>query len=245
MRFHDDEFAGRPAFDTAVSRALLAAVGSGRLAETLRLYRPDDVVAFSPFDSVAPGFAEAIAAARAAGFGAIRRLAGGRAAVFHRETLAFAWCRPTPEPRAGVEARFEELSALVVRALVRLGVDARIGAVPGEYCPGKWSVNARGRTKLMGVGQRLVRGAAHVGGVIVVGQSRRVREALVPVYEAMGVEWKPSTAGSLDEEVAGATCAEVARVLLEEFRRDRELVSLCIDEESMRQAAGWESQHTL
>ena len=53
-------------------------------------------------------------------------------------------------------------------ALCSLGVDARIGEVAGEYCPGKYSVNARGATKIMGVGQRLARHAAHVGGVIVV-----------------------------------------------------------------------------
>ena len=32
------------------------------------------------------------------------------------------------------------------------------GEVAGEYCPGQHSVNARGERKLMGVGQRLIRG---------------------------------------------------------------------------------------
>ena len=43
-------------------------------------------------DRARPGFREAVAAARSGGWEAILRLAGGRAAVFHRETIAFAWC---------------------------------------------------------------------------------------------------------------------------------------------------------
>ena len=57
----------------------------------------------------------------------------------------------------------------------RLGVDARVGEIPGEYCPGAYSVNARGVKKLMGVGQRLVPSAAHVGGVVVVNGANRVQ----------------------------------------------------------------------
>src|SRR5690606_18601198 len=148
----------------------------GEQPETLRLYRPDDVVAFSGLDAASAGFAEAVAAARAAGFGAALRLAGGRAAVFHSGTLAFAWAVPVADLRRGIQERFDAVSELIAAALRRLGVDARVGEVPGEYCPGAHSVNARGRVKLMGVGQRVVRGAAHVGGVVGVRDGARVRE---------------------------------------------------------------------
>ena len=90
-------------------------------------------------------------------------------------------------------------------ALARLGVDARVGEVPGEYCPGAFSVNARGRTKLAGVGQRLISGAAHLGGVVVVRDSAGVRDVLIPVYEALGLEWDPETTGSVEDEVPGVT----------------------------------------
>ena len=75
---HEESFPERPAFDTAVSRALLLAVGEGRSPAALRLYEPGDAVAFSLLDSVQPGFREAVAAARALGFDAMLRLAGGR-----------------------------------------------------------------------------------------------------------------------------------------------------------------------
>lgn len=245
LRFHDEAFPGRPAFDTAVSRALLSDVVAGRVAESLRLYRTDEVVAFSPLDAVSPGFEAAIVAARQAGFASIRRLAGGRAAVFHRETLAFAWCRRAEEPRAGVEARFADLAQRVERALVALGADARIGEVPGEYCPGGWSVNARGRKKLMGVGQRLVRNGAHVGGVVVVSASQRVRDALGPVYEALGIDWDPETAGSVSEEAMGVDCDDVVRALLREFECDHDLEPAAIDSQTLSCAEELEAAHAL
>ena len=218
MHFLDFGFAGRAAFDAAYSRALLELVATGAAPETFRLYQPDDVLAFSSVDAASAGFSKAVAAARAAGFEPALRLAGGRAAVFHRETLAFAWTIPAAESRDGIHARFEQISEIVVAALRRLGVDARIGEVPGEYCPGEYSVNARGARKLMGVGQRVIRGAAHVGGVIVVRDSDRVSKALGPVYDAMQLEWDPETAGSVEDELGVATRDEVAAALLVELR---------------------------
>ena len=89
----------------------------------------------------------------------------------------------------------------IERALRTLGVDARIGEVPGEYCPGDYSINARGETKLAGLGQRIIKGASHIGGVIVVGGAGRMRDVLVPVYEALGLDWDPGTTGSIEDEV--------------------------------------------
>jgi lipoate-protein ligase A len=214
VHFIDASFPGRPALDTAFSRALLDLVAAGEAPETFRLYRPDDVLAFSGIDATSPGFDAAVAAARAAGFAPSLRLAGGRAAVFHTGTLAFAWTLPTTEGRDGIHARFEELAALVAAALRRLGVDARIGEVPGEYCPGEHSVSARGAKKLMGVGQRVIRGAAHVGGVIVVDDSDRVREVLESVYAAMDFAWRPDTTGSIADEI-GATSLEAVAAAIE------------------------------
>jgi lipoate-protein ligase A len=245
LRVHRQGFPGKPAFDTAVSRALLAGAAAGRVPESLRLYRPDDVLAFSPLDAVRPGFARAVAAARDAGFEPVRRLAGGSAAVFHRETLAFAWCTPDPAPRLGIRRRFEVVAELAARALRRLGVDARVGAVPGEYCPGDHSVNARGRLKLMGVGQRIVRGAVHVGGVLVVRDGARVREALVPVYAALGIDWEPASAGSVEDEVPGVTRDDVAEALLAELARERVLREAVIEPAVLAHAESLAPDHRL
>jgi octanoyl-[GcvH]:protein N-octanoyltransferase len=111
----------------------------------------------------------------------------------------------------------------VVAALRDLGVDARVGEVPGEYCPGQHSVNARGKTKLMGVGQRILLGAAHVGGVIVVGGTDRVADVLIPVYEALGLEWDPTTTGSVEDEVPGISWEDMADAVLARFGQRLEL----------------------
>jgi octanoyl-[GcvH]:protein N-octanoyltransferase len=216
---YEESFPERPAFDTALSRALLLAVGEGRSPAALRLYDPGDVVAFSLLDRVQPGFREAVLAARARGFEAVLRLAGGRAAVFTRETLGFAWCVPDVEPRAHIGPRFEEIAGAVAAALRALGVDARVGAVPGEYCPGEHSVNARGKVKLAGIGQRIVRGAAHVGGVIVLGGGARIRAVLEPVYAKMSFAWDPATVGSLEAEVGPVPRAKLVEALLAELGR--------------------------
>src|SRR5256885_14457761 len=129
-------------------------VEAGEIPATFRLHRPPRILAFSKQDAASAGFARAVRAARDAGFEPVIRLAGGRAAVYHEETLALSWAVPDRRPSARTEARFRELADLLAAAIRGLGVDARVGEVPGEYCPGAWSVNARGATKLVGTGDR-------------------------------------------------------------------------------------------
>lgn len=236
-------FPGEAALDVAVSRALLEEVATGRRGEVLRLYQPDDVVAFSLTDAHKPGFAQAIEAARGAGFESSLRLAGGTAALFHRKTLAFAWCVPSDEPRQGIQERFERTAAWLSRGLARLGVDARMGEVPGEYCPGAHSVNARGERKLVGVGQRIVRGAAYVGGVIVVADSERVCRGLEPVYDALGLAFDPSTTGSVEDELGRVELDTVRDALLDELSRDHALVPGHLDDETLQAARSLEPNH--
>jgi lipoate-protein ligase A len=111
------------------------------------------------------------------------------------------------------------ISTLMADAFDALGVDARVGELPGEYCPGRWSVNVAGKVKVMGVGQRLVRGAAHIGGVVVVDQGHRIRDVLIPVYRALGLDWDPRTAGSLADRSPGITIPLVTESIESQFRR--------------------------
>jgi lipoate-protein ligase A len=236
-------FPQRPAFGTAVSEAILMRVAGGELPSTLRLHRRGRELAFSKQDRAAPGFESAVRAARAAGFEPVVRLAGGRAAAFHEGTLAFAWASPAQRPVAGTGERFEWLAGVITRALAGLGVDARAGEVPGEYCPGAWSVNARGEVKLAGIGQRLIRGGAHAGGVLVVTGSALLRAALGPVYEALDLDWDPRTAGSVEDEVPGIGVEDAERAILAELGRELELVEATIDSTTLDLAARLEQGH--
>jgi len=226
-----------------VSRAILERVAAGELPETLRLARPGEMVAFGKQDAVAAGYPAAVRAARAGGFAAVLRLAGGRPAVFHEGTIALAHAVPHPRPRAGIHARFEATAELIARALLRLGIDARVGEVSGEYCAGRYSVNSGGKRKLAGIGQRLVAGASHMGGVVVVDGADRVRRALVPVYRALALDWDPATAGAVAEEAPGATWDSVREALVDEYARRYELEEAELDEETLALARRLAAQH--
>ena len=219
-----DPYPDHPALDVAVSHSTLSAVARGDIQGVFRLHVPGPVLAFGRADRLQPGYPTAVRAAQANGFAAVERMAGGRAAVFHEETLAFAWALPEPEPREGIRERFETMAGLMVEAFQGLGIDARIGELPGEYCPGGWSVNVGGRVKVMGIGQRLVRGAAHVGGVVVVDDGERIRDVLIPVYRALQLDWDPRTCGALADRSPGLDKGKVIAAIIAAMSKRFELV---------------------
>lgn len=233
---------GSAAFDTAVSRAIMLRVAGGELPETFRLYRPSRIVAFGRQDERAAGFDRAVEAAKEKGFDAVVRLAGGRAAVFHEGTLSFAHAIPDQDVTSRTFERFRAMSDLMASALARLGVDARVGEVPGEYCPGEYSVNSEGHVKLVGIGQRLVSGAAHVGGVVVAEDGRSIRDVLVPVYEHLGLEWDPATASSVHHEV-GATWADVEHAIVSELEHRYDVGEGSLDDATLALAGSMEQDH--
>lgn len=208
-------------------------VALGELPETLRLTRPGRVVAFAKRDRLADGYPDAVAAAAAQGFGSIVRLAGGRAAVFGEGTLELAHAVPAPDARASIHERFAATAELLAEALAGLGVDARMGEVPGEYCPGRWSVNAAGERKLAGIGQRVVSGGAHVGTVIVVEGAEAVRQVLGPVYAALSLEWNPATVGAVADEVPGVGWEAVRDAVLAAYGERYSLYDDALDAETL------------
>ena len=243
VRLLRESFPADPALDTAVSRALLLRVAAGELPETLRIARPGPFVAFGKRDVVSQGYGKAVQGARAIGFEAIERLAGGRAAAFHEGTISFAHAIPDVDPRSRVEERFEVTAGLAAAALGRLGLDARVGEVEGEYCPGAHSVNARGERKLMGVGQRLVSGGVHVGGLIVVDAAERLNAVLAVVYESLGLSWRPAATGSVAEEAPGTTWDDVTAALIAEYENRQGLEVAELDEETLTLARRLAPEH--
>ncbi len=207
------------ALGTALSAAILQRVAAGEIPETARLGRPGRILTFGRRDVVSPRYPAAVEAARASGYDVVERIAGGRAAAYNGRALNLSRAHRDPSPAGATQARFGEMAELIRGALAGLGVDARIGEVPGEYCPGAFSVNAGGRTKLAGIGQRLIKGGAHVGCVVVAGGSDELREVLVPVYAALDLEWDPGTVGSVEDAVPGADPDDVEKALLAALAR--------------------------
>jgi lipoate-protein ligase A len=212
-----------PLLDAAIGPALLAAIGRAGGPDRLRLYRTAPTVAFSGRDCATPGIREAAAAAATAGFAAVRRGPGGRAAAYHRGALCLDHVS-AEDGRSDIRARFVGFGGLLVDALRAVGTDARLGPVPGEYCPGEFSINDGHGHKLVGTAQRLVRGAWLFGTVVLVTGAEPVRSVLLDTYRALGLDWNPATVGAVEDTVPGVTVADVQRAVLEAYARWGELV---------------------
>ena len=234
-----------PPLDLAVTHALLRRVAARDVPATMRLYRAGPTVAFGRLDALSDGFVHAVGAARAHGFTPVLRSVGGHAAAYTSEAIVYE--EITPQERLAVEVRerFEDVSGLLVAALGSLGVDARVGEIPGEYCPGEFSVNAGGKVKLVGIGQRVVARAALVSAVVVVRDGERVRAVLRDVNARLGVEWEPRTAGAVDDVVAGADVDAVRDALLSHRGRAVELRPASLDAGTLTLARELRERHEL
>ena len=236
IRLVREGFPDRMALDTAVSRVLLSEAAVPLGPETLRLSVPGRAVAFGKHDVVSAGFLQAVAATRAAGFQPFIRLAGGRAAVFHEQSVAMSWTMPDEHPIEGIRARFVAVAGAVTDALVSLGIPAEIGALPGEYCPGDYSIHV-GTGKVAGLGQRLSRSAAHIGGVVVVGNGAAVADVLAPVYKALRLDWDPETAGALTDTVAGIDPETVIEAIVAQVATDATIEEARLAPETVAEAS--------
>jgi lipoate-protein ligase A len=118
-----------------------------------------------------------------------------------------------------------------------------VGEVPGEYCPGRWSVNAGGARKLAGIGQRVISGGAHVGTVIVVDDAAAVRRVLGPVYAALELDWDPATVGAVAEEAPGVGWEAVRDALLSEYAARFRLTEDVVDAETLALARTLAAEH--
>jgi octanoyl-[GcvH]:protein N-octanoyltransferase len=193
------------AADLDFALELLRKVKAGQTGPTLRLYRPSPTVAFGQRDTHLPGFEAAARACREQGFEPLVRKAGGRAAAYHEGTLVIDHIEPHADAIAGAKARFSFFGDLLAEALRSAGVDAAVGEIPGEYCPGEFSVHgqdpaAPGRQiKLVGTAQRVVSGGWLFSSVIVVENSAPIRAVLEASYAALGLDWDPATAGAVND----------------------------------------------
>ncbi|MCY0903818.1 lipoyl protein ligase domain-containing protein [Arthrobacter sp. H14-L1] len=224
---------------------LLASARAGEIGPTLRLYRPKPTMAFGQRDANLPGFAAASAAAAGHGFEPLIRKAGGRAAAYHQGCLIVDHIEPQHDAMVHAKPRFGYFGELFAQALQSLSVDAGIGEIPREYCPGEYTVFGRpaarnagdgdgvdhtggwdGRIKLVGTAQRVVAGAWLFSSVIVVEDSAPLRSVLTDCYAALGLDWNPLTAGGAADLVPRLTVDDVTDAVLRVYA-DRTELNFC------------------
>ena len=230
-----------PALDVALPHALLNLVAEARRGPVLRVYRPGPTMAFGRRDTFLPGFAGALAVARRRGFTPVIRGAGGRAAAYDQGCLIFDEVMPTDG--SGIRERFAEDARRQAQVLRSLGVDARVGEVAGEYCPGEFSVNARGRVKLIGAAERIVRGAWLHSSVVVVEGAAGLRAVLEDVYSSLGLDWDPDTVGDVSTESPGVRVEAAGAAFIAQYAKRYRLTPTVIGEPELARAAGLLDRH--
>jgi len=240
-----------PMLDSALGPALLQAVARAGSPETLRVYRPRPTLAFSGRDCAAPGIGAAADAAVAAGFVPVRRGPGGRAAAYHAGALCLDHVGVDVSGAPGtfgpqqIRPRFIEFGELLTGGLRAVGVDAKLGPVPGEYCPGEFSINDGRGHKLVGTAQRLVRGGWLFGTVILVTDPEPVRDVLIPVYRALELDWDPQTVGAVQSSAPGVTVEQVRGAVLEAVGRLGDLRPVPLGAELLESAGSRIERHRV
>lgn len=195
----------------------LAVLGHGGRAE-INISVSYATAAFSRLDSLRPGYPEARERLAQRGFEPIIRPVGGHLAVYGTGDLVIHLWGRHPSSRLHIRERFLLFGDALSRAFRTLGIDARIGPVPGEYCSGEFSVNDSGRAKLVGTGQRLTKDGYLLSAVVMVEPAGQVREALTDAYGSLGLDFRPETVGSVADSVPGVTVGDVRRAIASELR---------------------------
>jgi octanoyl-[GcvH]:protein N-octanoyltransferase len=200
--------------DAAITHALLRQVGAGEKPATARIFRPGPTMAFGRLDALDERkYAAARAAARAHGYTPILRLGGGHAAGYDEGSVLVEIIRPIQTIAEGIPERFASMTALLMESLSALGITARTGELPGEYCAGEWSVNAAG-VKLAGTAQRSIRGASLVTAMLIVEHGAPLRAALIDIYDSLAIDWRPDTAAAARDIIPSLTTADAERILI-------------------------------
>jgi lipoate-protein ligase A len=188
------------------------------------------------------GFDRTVDIAVEHGFDPTIRIAGGRAVVFHRETVRFTWTVPLVDPIAEMQDRFQTIAERVVATLASFDIASSIGELSGEYCPGRYSVHVGGTGKVMGSGQRLARRAAQIAGMIVVRDKMIVNEVLAPIYAALELDMDPSQTGAVADHTDVATAA-VMEQFIEQFTVGRTVSEGTLDDATIDLATAFQPDH--
>ncbi|SDG61472.1 Lipoate-protein ligase A [Lentzea fradiae] len=199
--------------------ALLLRAPEAAWSELVHVYVPQGpTVAFSGRDLRSPGIAAATEVAHEAGFATVVRSPGGRMVAYDEGAVVIDHLDRTTGLRHAGSATFAANAESHVQVLRALGdVDARVGEVDGEYCPGEYSINVGGVAKVVGSAQRITATGSLFSTVVQVTVSDRVRAVLAAVSDALGYELTRSTVAGLTDYAPTLTPAEVAAAFSKDY----------------------------
>ena len=231
-----ESLAGGPAEDVVLGPLLLARGLSGA-REIVRIWRPEPTAAFSRRDSRRPGFERATEVVRERGFVPVIRPQGGQLAAYHRGSVAIDHVVRTSNPTDGLKARFEQFATLHAGVLSAFGLDVRVGELPGEYCPGEYSINVAGVTKVVGSAQRITRDGWLFSTIVQVAGSAEIRDVLTAAYDALGYELDSSTIGSAEDYEPGIRAGAVEQALIDQYSAGSDVIRGELSTEILREVS--------
>lgn len=219
----DTEHPGEHIHPFSESVEFLRRVARGQEEQTLRLYRPAPNMAFGRRDKHNPSFEDAAEASRRLGFLPQVRPVGGHAAAYHAGSLVIDHFAPSADAISGNNRRFEFFAQFFVQVLSSLGFCAEVGELPGEYCPGEYSVFIHAgegeRLKIVGTAQRVVSGAWWFSTGIVVEDSAPLRKVTAEVYRHLAIPLEPNTVGALSDVIPQIKVEDVEDAVLEGYEK--------------------------
>lgn len=225
MKLIDGPNFHEPANDIEVAPKLLRYSIDKSAGTFARIYRPQRTVALTSRDMSTNGYNSALIQAKKLGFTPVVRSQGGRAVAYHEESLVLEVLSHDPNPHDLINRRFEAIGELFVESLDLLGINAKLGQIPREVCPGKYSVISQ-NVKLVGTAQRIARGGWLVGASVIVRNAAPVREVLNYVYRALELDMDPKTIGSLNEFDSSISVEELTTSLISTLKNHFEIMEI-------------------
>jgi octanoyl-[GcvH]:protein N-octanoyltransferase len=239
-----------PAIAYGYVRTVFDQVAEGTRPATFSITPSTRHVGVTRRDTFRPGFEEAVRAAGGMGYPVLVRSAGGGATAADRGTFGFSIIRPADENESGrgIRERYDEAADFVLGAFSRLGVEAEVGEVRDEFCPGDHSIRVGDRKdgmKVVGIAQRITRRATSVGGIVLVEGERGLARVLGRVYGAMRLPFRPGSVGSLRRAGYEVGTQDVIEAFAAEAERVYGAVRVPIDEKTLELAGNEGKQYLV
>ena len=223
----------------AYGRTLFDEVATGLRPPTVSITPSARHVGVTRRDTLRAGFGEAVRTAHEEGYPVLVRSAGGGAIAAHHGTFGFSVVRPAEDRKRGIRERYDEAATLVLGAFSRLDIEAEVGEVRDEFCPGDHSIRAgswENGMKLVGIAQRVTRRATSVGGIVLVWGEEDLARILSRFYAALDLPMRPESVGSLRRTGSKAKVKDVITALAEEAKLRYAAEPVPLDEETLRRA---------
>lgn len=211
-----------PGMGYAYQRIIFEQVAAGERPPTISITPSSRHVGVTRKDTLRQGFDRAVREAHEEGYPVLVRSSGGGVTAAGPGTFGFSIIRSSEDTHRGIRERYDEAASLVLRAFLRLGVDAvEVGEVRDEFCPGDHSIRVGSfehGMKVVGIAQRLTRRATSVGGIVLVWGEDELARVLERVYAALNLPFRSASVGSLRRIGSEAGVGEVIEALAAEAR---------------------------